>query len=62
MGSAVSLESWEEGSRPNLAQQVKIWHCRSSHGGSVKTSLTSDHEDGGSIPGLAQRVKALAWP
>ena len=34
----------------------------SSHRGSVVTNLTSVREDRGSIPGLAQWVKNLAFP
>ena len=31
-----------------------------SHSGAAETNLTSTHEVGGLIPGLAQRVKELA--
>lgn len=34
----------------------------SSHHGSVEVNRTSIQEDTGSIPALAQEVKALAWP
>ena len=35
-------------------------HMGSSYPGSEETNLTSSHEGGGSIPGLAQWVKDLA--
>ena len=41
---------------------VLIMILGSSRLGSVETNLTSIHEDTGSIPGLAQRVKDLTLP
>ena len=37
---------------------LKYW---SSHSGAVEVNPTSIHKDVGSIPGLAQWVKNLAW-
>ena len=36
-----------------LCEEFPLWHSRKN--------LSSIHEDAGSIPGLAQRVKALLW-
>ena len=54
------MESWLECTRwvtngaLNMAWKVTI---RSSHRGEAETNLTGNHEDAGSIPGLAQWVK-----
>ena len=41
---------------------IKRRYFQSSHCGSAVTNPTSIHEDVGSIPGLAQRVKDPALP
>ena len=41
---------------------INIKQAGTSYIGSSETNLTSIHEDAGSIPGLAQRVKDLVLP
>ena len=52
-----------EGISPlDVTTSLKTLHLRSSHHGSVEMNPTTIHEDTGSIPGLARRVKDLALP
>ena len=59
------LDKMEKRSEARI--QVNLYHLvirvipRSSHRGSAETNLTGIREDEGSIPGLAQGVKDLAW-
>ena len=53
--------TWAPGGRGNSAYARKSNEGRSHHASAV-TNLTSIHEDKGSIPGLAQRVKDPVWP
>ena len=46
---------------PTEAVALKV-HKRHSHHGAAETNLTRNHEDAGSIPGLAQWVKDPAMP
>ena len=48
--------------QPSTSSEVKNKQYRSSRCGSAVVSLTSIHENVGSIPGLTQQVKDLALP
>ena len=49
-------------SQMDFAGVIKLRTLRSSHCGSEVMNLTSTHENGVSIPGLAQWVKYLVLP
>ena len=57
-----SINKKSEGPRRKLQDSIeKYERCWSSHCGSVVTDLARIHEDAGSIPGLAQWIKDLAF-
>ena len=54
MGGLPSRQMFEAHSAQPQTRKEKIW---SSRHGTAETNPTRNHEDVGSIPGLAQRVK-----